>query len=218
MALDYLIEDIGTIASSYRELYEQTENGYRLKVNGVDDFEKKLSNKSKEILTEKKQLQEKLKDYQTQLETINEEKAKKAGDYESLIKSAEQKRVETENKYKQIINKYNTEKKSNYVKDISMQLCDGVNAKLISPHIASRLSVNESGDVVVLDVNGNPTVNTVDDLINEIKGNDDYALLLRGTKASGGNAVGASGTSINRDVSKMSARDKIAYFYQHQKK
>lgn len=208
--LKFLVTNETEIPENLKSFYEKTDDGFKLKVDGINDFESKIHNKSKEILSEKKSLQEKLKAYEFQLQQIEEEKARKKGDYESLLKSVETKRAENEAKLKSVINKYHNEKKQNLVKDLASQLCDGSNMKLIAPHLASRLSINEEGEIGVLDHNGNLSVNTLEDLINEFRSNPDFAHVLKGIKASGGNAIGSSSFKASTvDFSKLSMSEKI---------
>lgn len=62
--------------------------------------------------------------------------------------------------------------------------------KLMLPHVKSRLAVDMSGDepkTIVLDADGRPSAFTIQDLEQEFVANKDFADILIGSRASGGN-------------------------------
>lgn len=210
MALPYTVEDLEKIDESQREFYVKTDNGYKLDVEGIEDFEGKLNNHNQKILGEKKKLQQKLQELESQLESINQEKAKKTGDFESLLKDSETKRSQLEQKLKDTITQHNRAKIDATVTELAAKLCDGANAKIIRPHISQRVTIDENGEMVILGVDGKPSVAKLADLENEFKSDNDFSHLIRGSKASGGGAVGGGqtvGNGIRIDVDKMSSSE-----------
>lgn len=98
--------------------------------------------------------------------------------------------------------------------------------KVFIPHVASRISVDLSGDepkVVILDKDGKASTLKPEDLQKEFVANKDFAGMIVGSQASGGagpgqnknNGGGASGSNGNDgdkppDLSRMNPRDFVA--------
>ena len=77
---------------------------------------------------------------------------------------------------------------------------DVARAKLLTEQISSRLSLVD-GEIRVLDVNGNLTVSTVQELTQSIKA--EYPFLVDGSQAAGGGATGGnSGAGDTKQVSR----------------
>lgn len=95
--------------------------------------------------------------------------------------------------------------------------------KLILPHIKARLKAELDGGEVktrVLDADGKPSALTLDDLKQEFLANDEYAAIIKSSKASGGGASngngggGASGKSFND----LSEAERVALHRQNPEK
>lgn len=215
--LDYKVEDINNVDEKMRNLYKQEGDSYILKVNGLDEKIneiERLKTHNNKLLDEKKKKEAESREQQMLRQQAEDEKAKKAGDYESLLKSSEEKRKEAEQMYKNIVDQVNKKTLQNIVTDIATELCDGANVKIIKPHIAIRIKLNDDGSVAVLDANNNLTVSTLDDLKKELLSSTDFKHLIRGTKATGGNAVGGYiAPTQNKDYSTMSAKEKLFAHY-----
>jgi hypothetical protein len=93
---------------------------------------------------------------------------------------------------------------------------------VILPHIVKRLTVELTGDGArtrVLDHEGKPSADTVEELTEHFRVDKRFAPLLTGSRASGGSANGgnssASGSSATPgkiDLSKATLAEKVAYY------
>ena len=154
----------------------------------IDDLtnqNKSMADKMNELLGEKKRETEKAR-------TAREEVQKKLesnGDFEQLYKSA----IDENG----LLKAENTGLKSGIelskVKGVANKLANtlaGDSAPVILPHIISRLKYN--GDSVkVLDKEGNLTINSTEDLLNEFKTNPAFSTVLKGNQSTGGGANGS---------------------------
>lgn len=181
-----------TETKDYQKLYEETEREKAA-----------VLAKNAELLSEKRKAQQKAEEAEAEKAKLKDEKLLKDGKYEELYKSAEeQKRI-----YKEKMDAIDNERGRERVKVESLrlasQLADGVNAELLSEFIERRIKYSQDA-FRVLDLNGGLTVSTLDDLKREFETSDRYKALLRGSKASGGNASGSgsgsSGTSSGQIV------------------
>ena len=163
-----------------------------------NDLSSVINNKN-DILNEKK-LQQK------QLREAEEERMRKKGDFEKLLKSSEASRNELEQKLATQMASISAAKIKSVALQAAQQISDGGKVKFLAREIEDRLKDIE-GDVRILDKSGNPTISSIDDLLNEMKSSGDYDDLLTGTKSSGGGASGSDG-SAGANKMKRSAFDK----------
>jgi hypothetical protein len=117
------------------------------------------------------------------------DKAKKDGDFEQLYNSSTEQATGYKAELEALKGSISTSNTNREAMSIAMQLADGFNAELLSEKIAQRLKYTDEG-VKVLDVNGQLTVSTVEDLKNEFSNNERFASLLKGNQSSGGGASG----------------------------
>jgi len=154
-----------------------------------------------DLLAEKKIAQE----AKTQAETLAQD-AKNEGlqnkkDFEALSLS-----------YKEKLDAYDLRDKENALKleqqtvstkalEMAKQISSGDNADLLASFIEKRLR-SDSGEIKVTDANGNLTISSQEDLLNEFKTNQRYASLVVATNASGGSSNAANklnGSAVNVD-------------------
>jgi membrane protein involved in colicin uptake len=154
----------------------------------------KLRQHNESLLNEKKTAQQKAKEAEALAKAEAEAKAKAAGDYESLYKSAEQAKAEYEAKLAEIQQQTANERIRSESLKLATSMADGTNAELLQEFIAKRLKYTDEG-VKVVDVNGNLTVSSIDDLKNEFLKSGKYDALLRGSQATGGGAKGSNGNA-----------------------
>ena len=104
--------------------------------------------------------------------------------------------------YKAELEKYKEREKETAVKlqkqavnskalELAKTISDGDNAELLASFIEGRLR-SEGGEIKVTDANGNLTISTQEDLLNEFKANQRYAALVTVTKADGGRTTTVS--------------------------
>lgn len=90
---------------------------------------------------------------------------------------------------------------------------------VILPHVVKRLAVEIVGDegrTRVLDPDGKPSADTIDELTEKFKLDKRFAPLLTGSKATGGSANGGgqnpAGPTGKIDLTKATAEEKAAYY------
>lgn len=168
--------------------------------------------KMDELLGETKKAKALKKQADDDAAAISKAKAIKDNDFEQLFKSSEQQREKSDNQYSELLGKIATDKQKAEAMRISIQLADGDNAELLSQFIAPRLKYTDDG-VKILDINGQLTVSTIDDLKAEFQNNARYSALLKGNQSSGGGASGGNNSGSAAD--KILARpefEKLAPF------
>ena len=177
----------------------------------IEDLKKQLEAvlaKKDELLSEAKAAKNKAKELEQQKEQEAADKAKKDGDFEQLLKSSEKARDKLQKELDTIKHQVSSKEIENEAMRLASDLADGPNAKLLSRFIKDRLDFNDN-QIKVKDKDGNLSVTTTEELKEEFRAMDDYKALLRGSKATGGNAAGSTGgvkagKVINRnDFNKM---------------
>lgn len=153
-----------------------------------------MRSKMGELLGEAKKAKLKAKEESEAKERAKLEKAKRDGDIEQLLKSSESERSKLSEQLQKLQQSVSSEKISNESMRLATELADGSNAELLSEFISKRLKYTEEG-IKVLDVHGDLTVSSLDDLKKEFTSSEKYKSLLRGIKSSGGGASG-SGNSV----------------------
>ena len=163
-----------------------------------DDEIERMRKHIETLLGEKKSESDKRKAEQAEKERLEAEQAKKAGDFEAI-----------EAQYKQKIEKLEADiaerdrkRDADLVTSESMRLASEMadnpnNREILQMIIAQRLVAND-GQVKVVDVSGNPTISTMEDLKSEFIKSSKYDSLITGSKASG---VGSTGTGGAGDKS-----------------
>lgn len=165
------------------------------RLESVEQEKERILESKNQILSEKKKAQEAAR-------LAEDERARKAGDFEQLYKSQQEKNAEWENKYTELQTSIAESKRNNQAIKLAGELADGFNAELLSEHIARRLKYTDDG-LKVVDLNGQLTVSSLDDLKNEFKNNAKYSALLKGNQSSGGGAIGGkSGSATDKTKSK----------------
>ena len=210
MSIKYNVtsEELAQLDEAQQSLYTQTENGYRLNVEGVistaeaDAREAGLRENRDKLLAEKKRIDELKREAEAEARRAEEERLKKANDYEQLYKSSEAERNKASSELKNLQAQIETQRVSRQASEVASSLTkDTARAKLLAEQLTSRLSFVD-GELRVLDSTGNLTVSTIDELTQSIK--KEYPFLIDGTQATGGGTSGStSGTSDSKTVSRQ---------------
>ena len=217
--IDYKLESIEDLDESVQGLYEQTEDGYQLKVTGLPEPEKEdltgLKNKVDELLREKKQAAQKAKLAAEEAEKARLEAAKKGNDTEALDRSWQEKFNQREQELSTelsslsntIVQLTSGQTANQIAHDIAIQ----GSANVLLPHIEKRLKteIRDGNPVtVVLDENGAPSAMSVAELKTEFQNSAAFAPLIVGTKANGaGRTGGNDGSGASGNVIKRSDFD-----------
>jgi hypothetical protein len=240
MALQHELESLDGIPETLQSFYSEKEGGGFVVGDefiqaGIETTEtiKPLKNAKHHESELRKQDAEKhqqaLREMQDRLKTFEDEAAKKKhdkamkdGDVESLLKSQEE-------KFQKIIDELNGElgtSKStitelvvdSQAKSLASELTVDGSADILYPHIIKRLSMDTDSDgkpkLTVLDAEGKPTVNTIDDLKAEFKNSESFARIIKGSNASGGGADSSKQTgsgASKKKLSDMTVPERAAY-------
>lgn len=226
--LDFNIneESFNTLDEKLQGFYQKKDDGnYQLTINGLPSVDG-LKSKNTELLGEMKkerelrtQLEEQLANFEAQKQQEIEKAHKKNGDVEALEKSYLEKIAKLE--------KLSGEKEQALQKQIydltvgqtattiAAELALKGSASVLLPHIQNRLTLDENQKVRVLDLQGNISVLTLDDLKQEFRANDAFKPLIAGTYGQGSGAVGSSNKPSSMKRSEMSAEQMSAYIKEH---
>lgn len=168
----------------------------------------RLRKHNERLLSEKKSTQEKAKEVKAEAERLERERLEKEGDYKTLLEKTEAEKLEAEKRFQEYQEQINTKEVSFKASKAASEIAiDKDAAELLSPYFEKRLKNTDNG-VVVLDSNGNPTNQTVEDLIGEFKNTSKFKYLIAGSGASGGGASGVnSGGQMPNNVPNVKAQE-----------
>lgn len=152
----------------------------------------RLRKHNETLLAEKKSETEKRRAEQAEKDKQAEELARKQGDFETLEKSYQDKIANLEKQMSDMTAERNNDLiKSQSLKIASQLSTNTHNQEILQMLIEKRLTV-DSGAVKVTDGNGNLTISSLDELVNEFKNGGKFDSLIDGTRASGTGATGQS--------------------------
>ena len=208
-----------SLNETLKEQYAERDGNYFLDVEDA----KELSNayeRQKEtnqtLKSELETLRTELQNIRSDAENAKAEKNRKTKDYDALEADYNRKLQEKDTGYKTQEQKYKDTIQKMLVDNKALELATeafGENAEIMLPHIKSRLQADFDGDMPttrVLDKNGQPSANTLDELKKEFVDNPRFAPIVVGSRASGGNASGSSanGNAGNKKPSEMTTEER----------
>lgn len=220
MSLKYQVDTLDGIDESVKGLYAEKDGKFVLGIEGFPQPEdvSGLKAKVEELLAEKKAVTEKARLAAEESERAKLEAAKKGGDVEALEISYQQKIAEIENRLKLEIE----QRDGSIIELTSGQTATKMAAELavqgssdvLLPHIKARLRTEfRDGKpvTVVLDKDGKPSANTVEELKKEFISNPAFAPLIVASKASGaGRTVNGSGGAVKQGNMGGSKEERLA--------
>lgn len=182
-------EEFDALTDEQKAMYKEAGDGYQIQIDGMPDIPdvSGLQKKVDELLSEKKSEQEKRRLAEDAAKKAAEEQARKNGDIESLEKSWSEKLSTREKELLAQLQEKDTSLRTLLVDNVAQSLAAklaGDSAALIMPHIKSRLAV-EDGKTRVVDAAGQPSALTIDELEKEFRGNQLFAPVIIGSKATG---------------------------------
>ena len=217
--LNYKVESLEGIDENLHSLYEQKDGAYFLKVSGVvsESDVDGLKASRDALLTEKKEAQ-RLKD-EAEAERLRierealEESARQKGDWQALEDSYKAKLAEKENEFS---SREDTLRKQVYkltVGDQALKMASEISKPhaqgVLTRFIEERLTLDESGNVRVLDMQGKPSAMTIEDLKTEFKNNAMFQDIVVVNNASGGGASGSGfGGGATKNPNEMTERER----------
>lgn len=203
MALKATIESLDDVQKEFQGLYVKDESTgiYRLDLEQDPNANKEAEELRKErerLKAQNDRLLEEKKKEQEKARQAEEERARREKDVESLERTWKERHDKEVAEAQQRTNMLMNALESQMVNGVALRIATDVSDSpdLILPHIQSRLrATEENGRWVtrVVDVNGNATAMTIEELAEQIKAEKRFAPLIRGTKAAGGGANGGNG-------------------------
>ena len=199
MGLVYKVDSLDDLEDHIKELYEEKDGAYFLKVSGVvpeSDIDGLKASRDA-LLAEKKEQQRLAREAQAEKDRLAEEAARKTGDIATLEASWQAKFQERE---AQLL----AEAKSHQDKvlkltvgseaqKLAQKLAVQGSSDVLLPHIKHRLYLKDDGSVGVLDSQGGLSAATIEDLEKEFRTNAAFKPLLAADCGSGGGATGGFG-------------------------
>ncbi|WNT47291.1 head scaffolding protein [Salmonella phage SPLA11] len=200
MALKTVVTDLNEVDEGFRGLYikDDVSGAFRLDVEPDEKTLKELEDlrKEKQRMEQhtKKLLEEKKKEAE-RARLAEEERARRERDVESLERSIKEKHQAELEQYTSRQAQLQAQLEAQMVDNIALNLANQLSdtPALIMPHIKARLRAQEIDGkwrTIVVDVMGNPTATTPDELVEHMRADKQFAPLVRGTKAGGGGANG----------------------------
>jgi hypothetical protein len=205
----FKLDSLDGLSEEHKSLYEKKGDKFVLKVDGLEDGDVAgLKTKNETLLADIAKLKEKVKENDEAARNASEaarraaeDAAAKKGDIEALRKSADERvaqaRAELEAQLKPQIEKQGATIKKLLVDNVAQQMAAKIGLKgseaLLLPHIQNRLAVEErDGEfvTVIRDAQGKASAMGLPDLEKEFVGNQAFAPVIAGSKASGGGAGG----------------------------
>lgn len=205
-------DEFDQLDESKQSLYSQSDDGYALQVDGMEDTGalKRAKDHEKELRKEAekqaKEFQSQLSELQGKIESIETEKLKGSGDIDAIMASAQKAKEDAEARIKQMEDEFKQKEQAlveqsrqsfldGEVKKLSTSLAKDGCADVIVPHLKSKLGViddNGNNKLVVMGDDGKPSHLTIDDFKTEFTSNSAFAPVLKGSQASGSGATGAN--------------------------
>ena len=219
MAVKMIVDTLEGLDEPIAQLYSKGEDGkYRLGVEGIEDTTG-LKKKLDAVLAEKKAQQERAEEAQKRLEELTEAKQRKDGDVESIDKSHKERYAKLKKEMEDAIAVREKELDALIRKTQVSALLDGnvdpTAKRWIERDILERTrleSVDGKRLVRVLDEEGNPTAQSLDEFIkSNVLDNKDYAKYVIGSRGAGGGANGtpSGGGANGKTLSEMSGLERV---------
>ena len=199
MSLTYKVTSLDDVDETLRNLYEEKDGEFVLKVAGLPEPEDVSGLKANyaRLMDEKKEQQRLAREAQAEKDKLAEEAARKTGDIATLEASWQAKFQERE---AQLL----AEAKSHQDKvlkltvgseaqKLAQKLAVQGSSDVLLPHIKHRLYLKDDGSVGVLDSQGGLSAATIEDLEKEFRTNAAFKPLLAADCGSGGGATGGFG-------------------------
>lgn len=199
MSLTYKVASLDDVDETLRNLYEEKDGEFVLKVAGLPEPEDVSGLKANyaRLMDEKKEQQRLAREAQAETDRLAEEAARKTGDIATLEASWQAKFQERE---AQLL----AEAKSHQDKvlkltvgseaqKLAQKLAVQGSSDVLLPHIKHRLYLKDDGSVGVLDSQGGLSAATIEDLEKEFRTNAAFKPLLAAYCGSGGGATGGFG-------------------------
>ena len=199
MSLTYKVASLDDVNESLRNLYEEKDGEFVLKVAGLPEPEDVSGLKANyaRLMDEKKEQQRLAREAQAEKDRLAEEAARKTGDIATLEASWQAKFQEREAQLlaeaKAHQDKVLKLTVGSEAQKLAQKLAVQGSSDVLLPHIKHRLYLKDDGSVGVLDSQGGLSAATIEDLEKEFRTNAAFKPLLAADCGSGGGATGGFG-------------------------
>lgn len=207
----------------FKNEYIADGDDFKLDVEGDEDtgpLKRALERERANASTSKQRLSE----VEAELAELSSNDARKKGDIATLEKQWQKKSDDQKVEYEGKLSKSHGYIKQQLTENVATQLANDLSpkhAKLLLPHIRSRLIADLDGDTPItkiLDANGKESNLTLEQLRGEFVANKDFSDIITVTKASGGagktshqsNGGAGNQNQQSADLSKASPHDLVA--------
>lgn len=225
-------EALSDAEKAHYKVDEGNDDQYVLDIEGAPDNDVSALKRAKEHEKEArkaaeqrfKDLESQFNDLQAKLDENKDKQSRENGDVKALEASWKQKLERRENELTEQMQKVQGQLQKVTLDRAAQEIATKLNpeaTKVLYPHVRSRLQGvedPETGDFVVkvLDENGKPSANSLEDLQQEFLASNDFARIVVGSKASGSGAQGArSGGAARKKLSEMSATEEARFANEH---
>ena len=196
MSLEYKVDSLDAVDESLKGLYEQGENGFTLKVNGLEDTSglKSALVKERDLNKSNKTRLKELEDAKIAAETMTMEEK---GKFKELYESQQTKTLESQKDYSTLQARIAQANGNSIVKDLALSMTTNVNEIEIISRFASDMLTYEGEEA------------KFNKPLEEIKTGLSRFVL---SKAGGGNDRGNNNNSGNKDPQQMSESERLKLY------
>ena len=219
--LQFKRENLDGLDESLHVLYEQKDGAYFLKVDGVvqtSELDGIKANRDA-LLAEKKEQQRLAQEAEAERLRIEREakeaEARKSGDFEALDKSWQEKLASREN---ELTERLRVSEERNYeltvgrkAQELAGELAKPNAQRLLAKEIKERLTLDENGNIRVLDLQGKPSALTIDELKAQLRADETYQDIIVINNSSGGGATGGGfGGGAGKEAKDYTPEERLA--------
>lgn len=216
----FKVESLEGVDEKFHELYEQKDGAYFLKVSGVvpeSDIDGLKASRDA-LLAEKKEQQRLAQDAEAKRieaeRLAQEEIARKSGNLEAIENSWKEKLALRET---ELTSQLSQAQAKNYeltvgrqAQELAGELAKPNAQRLLAKEIKERLTLDENGNIRVLDLQGKPSALTIDELKAQLRADPTYQDIIIINNSSGGGATGGGqGGGAAKNPKEMTEQERI---------
>lgn len=216
----FKVESLEGVDEKFHELYEQKDGAYFLKVSGVvpeSDIDGLKASRDA-LLAEKKEQQRLAQEAEAKRieaeRLAQEEIARKSGNLEAIENSWKEKLALRET---ELTSQLSQAQAKNYeltvgrqAQELAGELAKPNAQRLLAKEIKERLTLDENGNIRVLDLQGKPSALTIDELKAQLRADPTYQDIIIINNSSGGGATGVGfGGGAAKNPKEMTEQERI---------
>lgn len=218
MSLQFKVDSLEGVDENLQSLYEQKDGAYFLKVSGVipESEIDGLKASRDALLAEKKEQQRLAQEAEAKRieadRLAQEEIARKSGNLEAIENSWKEKlasrELELSNQLSQVQAKNYELTVGRTAQEIAGKLAKPHAQRLLAKEINERLTLDENGNIRVLDSQGKPSALTIAELENELRSDATYQdIIIINNSTGGGTTGGGQGGGAAKNPKEYSVQE-----------